>query len=135
MSFRQLWIQFQGLANIFKRFAVKPIGTDERKSIIGLRVLWIFLERLLKEICGVGIVKAFVHQLAPADAIESVRGRLPHREAKLIVRFLIHLYAPITFCFEVGIVRGTERDVAFPSFVKMSMLAECVAVVRRRGPG
>src|SRR5258705_5221337 len=135
MRFHELWIEFQRLANIFKCFAVESIGADECESVIGMRVFRIFLESFFEKIRGVGIVKALVHQAAPADAIESIRGRLRHRTPELVIGLLIFFRAPVALRAEIWVGGSNEGFVALLRFGSMAMLAKSVAVVRRCGPG
>jgi hypothetical protein len=134
VRFIQFRIEFDRLARIFDRLAVKTVRADEREAVVSLGVFRIALQRFAKKIVGLRVVEPLMHQAAPAHANHRVRGRPVRRDAKLVVRVLIHFHAPEAFGAEIRIARGGQRFIALLRFGAMAVLAQSVAVFGRRAP-
>src|SRR5580658_5392836 len=130
----KLWIEIGSLLRVLDGALAEAFRLYLRQAEISLRVLVVDLEGLfIQVVCFIG-VEAFEKQVAPADAIIGVFGKLLDQIAKLVVRVVIAFDAPESLGAEIGIGAGGELGVTGLRFVELAMMTKAAAVVERLRP-
>src|SRR5579875_240056 len=126
----EFWIALQSFASERNGLFIEILRGHARQVEIGGRIVWVYLQSLLKKLGGVAGLIVIQIQGAPLFAHHCRSRLLLIRKAEFGICLLVLSKSPISFCTQQRIAGFYEREKAGSGFLQLAVAAEIAAIVK-----